>query len=271
VIESKIFQSLCDEGVFTKEMLGAGATQIRNANYSKKGIYFQAFTSLSTGLERIAKLCVMLDYYLDKSSFSDENMMKYKIGHDLIKLYIRAKEVIVKRSLQFRFNQTLDEEIYQSILNILSRFAKGDRYSNINFLVNKQLSSSPIASWYKNVDLVIFKTRISSKKKDKIRKNADLINKMIGQHIFVRFIDESGKVVSNSKKASYLKGVSDAVAPYRQLFVLHIIRFWVELINELTHQCMKLGDVTFPYFSEIFASFYNPDSYLRTRKTWNKI
>ena len=32
-------------------MLGAGATEIRKANYAKKGVYFQSFTNLATGLE----------------------------------------------------------------------------------------------------------------------------------------------------------------------------------------------------------------------------
>ncbi len=46
---SESFIALLKEAHFTKEMLGSGATQIRNANYATKGIYFQAFTSLSTG------------------------------------------------------------------------------------------------------------------------------------------------------------------------------------------------------------------------------
>ena len=51
---NRTFNALCNEASFTKDILGAGATQIRKANYAQKGMYFQAFTSLSTGLERIA-------------------------------------------------------------------------------------------------------------------------------------------------------------------------------------------------------------------------
>jgi hypothetical protein len=56
---TQTFIALVNEAEFTKEMLGAGATQIRQANYATRGIYFQAFTSLATGLERIGKLCLM--------------------------------------------------------------------------------------------------------------------------------------------------------------------------------------------------------------------
>lgn len=76
---SKTFNALADEATFTKEMLGSGATQIRKGNYASKGNYFQAFTSLSTGLERIGKLCLMLDYYIDNDGkFPDFHHLKNK-------------------------------------------------------------------------------------------------------------------------------------------------------------------------------------------------
>jgi hypothetical protein len=50
---SETFEALSKEAHFTREMLGAGATQIRSANYASKGVYFQAFTSLSTGLSAL--------------------------------------------------------------------------------------------------------------------------------------------------------------------------------------------------------------------------
>ena len=59
------FNALNKEAQFTREMLGSGATQIGKANYATKGVYFQAFTSLSTGLERIGKLCLMIDHSID--------------------------------------------------------------------------------------------------------------------------------------------------------------------------------------------------------------
>ena len=41
------FRALVEEATFTKEMLASGVTQIRNANYARKGAYFQSFTRLS--------------------------------------------------------------------------------------------------------------------------------------------------------------------------------------------------------------------------------
>ncbi|ULQ61031.1 hypothetical protein K7I13_07200 [Brucepastera parasyntrophica] len=72
-----VFDALLKEAQFTCEMLCAGYTQIRKANYARRGIYFQAFTSISTGLERIGKLSLILDYGIkNNSSFPNLEYMK---------------------------------------------------------------------------------------------------------------------------------------------------------------------------------------------------
>src|SRR3989338_3106247 len=94
---SPTFRALVSEAQFTYEILGSGATQIRGANYTTKGMYIQAFTSLSTGLERIGKLCLMLDSYIEtKGQFPDFNSLK-KLSHNLLLIYQRSSDIVVKR------------------------------------------------------------------------------------------------------------------------------------------------------------------------------
>src|ERR1700722_19538974 len=115
---SETFKALLREAEFTKEMLGSGATQIRNANYATKGVYFQAFTSLSTGLERIGKLCLMLDYYIDHNrQFPDSDYLKNRIGHNLKLIYEQSKTVIAKHAVSMEFLENLDDPIYQAIIS----------------------------------------------------------------------------------------------------------------------------------------------------------
>jgi len=146
---SEIFKALAKEAEFTKEMLGSGATQIRNANYASKGIYFQAFTSLSTGLERIGKLCLMLDHYIDHNrQFPDSNYMKHEICHNIAVIYNKSTSIIVKYSISMAFLPHLNDPIHQAILSVLSKFALGDRYCNIDLLAGGRRQSDPIASWF---------------------------------------------------------------------------------------------------------------------------
>lgn len=270
---NQIFQALLKEAQFTKEMLGAGATQIRNANYAKKGIYFQAFTSLSTGLERIGKLCLILDYYIEtKGEFPDFKYLK-KIGHEITAIYEKSIIIKEKHFISFKFNNTLDDEIQQKILAILSKFAEGDRYSNIDLLTGSKQQSDPISEWFTEIDIPIFKKRVSEKRKAKILHNAQIINQMVGNYMLVKHIAETGEEINDVMDASYRTGIQESVAPYRQLYVLQIIRYWIELLWNLENKAMQINfkKEEIPYLHEIFGCFYNHDSYFKTRKIWDNI
>lgn len=269
---SPTFKALNKEAQFTKEMLGSGATQIRNANYSTKGIYFQAFTSLSTGLERIGKLCLILDHFIKHNGrFPDFDYMKNEIGHNISLIYQKSPEVIINHSITMDFLSALNDPIHQAILKILSEFAMGDRYSNINLVVGSRRQNDPIASWFNQVDTPLYETRVSNKKKKSIQKNTTVIASILGANSMVMHTSETGGEITDIKEASQRTGIQAAVAPYRQLYVLQIIRYWVELLTALQYKAMQSGSEDIPCFSEVFAPFCNDDSYIRTRKTWVSI
>ncbi len=268
---SNTFNALNKEAQFTRAMLGAGATQIRQANYTSKGLYFQAFTNLSTGLERIGKLCLMLDYFIDHGDqFPSPRYMKSEIGHNLEIIYEKSALMVVRRSFTMSFLQGISDPVHLGVISILSQFAMGDRYSNINLLVGNTSSSDPISAWFNRVDQPLLETRVAQKKKDEIRQNAAAYSSMLSEYMTVLHTSETGKEVTDIEEASYMTGIWNAVAPYRQLYVLQIIRYWVELLLSLQYVAMKTGSHDIPFFTEIFAHFYNDDSYIKTRKTWDK-
>ena len=249
-------------------MLCSGYTEIRKANYAKRGVYFQAFTSLSTGFERIGKLCYLLIYAIEHDgSFPTDKQMKNEIGHDIIKLYELILEFKNKHDIKYDFLQDLDKPIYQSILNVLSRFAKGDRYANIDLLINNRSYDDPISVWYKDVDLVIFQEKISDKKKEKIKMDASLVHYLTSNFVMLRHTGEDGKDINTAFEGSLRTGINDAVAPYRQLYVFHIIRFFVESLNMVESVFNHQNFFEIPYFKDFFRVFYNDDAYMKGRKT----
>lgn len=265
------FHALADEATFTKEMLASGVTQIGKANYAQKGIYFQAFTSLATGLERIGKLCLMLDYYIkNNGQFPDRTVLKNQIGHNLQLLYLKSKDIVAQSSINFQFLSNLDDPIHQEILKILSDFAKGDRYSNIDFLVTQTRDSDPIFEWYEKVDKTLYNLRVSAAKKKKIESNAQFIHQVMSPMTMVQYSSESRNEITTVGNASFQTGMNKAICKYRQLYILQIIRYWTELLYSLQHSAMGINNEDIPYFSEIFAIFYNHDDYFLTRKTYEK-
>jgi hypothetical protein len=135
------FNALPKEAQFAFEILNSGATQIRKANYAKKGAYYQSFINLTVGIERIAKLCVLLDYYIENNGKFPNDKFVRKIGHNINKLYNQSMVIKQKYSFQFRFLNNLNE-IHLNIINILSSFATKDRYENINILVNAKQNNT---------------------------------------------------------------------------------------------------------------------------------
>lgn len=265
---SPTFKALLSEANFTKQMLGAGATQIRRAGYADKGIYFQAFTSLSTGLERIGKLCMMLDYYLEHQAFPDLAYMRREIGHQISLIHKNTAEIVKRRKLQMKYLSTLTAPAHLSIITALSEFALGDRYSNINLLVGSNKSSDPIAGWFERVDKPLFETCVSASKKEKIMHNAEVAESWLGSTSDVLHISETGGMITTMAEASLRTGIQEAVAPYRQFYVLQIIRYWVEVLWELQR---SIGSGDIPDFGEVFAICYNEDAMFRSRKTWEQL
>jgi len=266
---NQTFVALLKEAQFTKQLLGAGATEIRRANYASKGIYFQAFANLSTGLERIGKLCLMLDYYIETDGqFPDLKYLKKDIGHNLLLLEEKAKQVIVTRQLSIPAPSTA---IHQAIVRLFCRFSEGDRYSNIDLLVGSTRQSDPIADWFNEVDTPIYELRVTKKKKEKINHNAEVGARLMGGSAFILHTSETGSEIAEFEEASRRTGIFEAVAPYRQLYVLQIIRFWCTLTRKLQYLAMNIGKEDIPFFGEIFGPFENDDSYMKTRKTWDSI
>lgn len=221
---SPTFLALLKEVQFTRDILGAGATQIRRANYASKGTYFLALVSLSTGLERLGKLCLMLDHLLQHGSFPDLAQLKRDIGHRLLLIHERTEALVQRRGLQLQFRQRLDDPIHLAALRCLHNFAEGDRYSNINLLVGAPSTSDPLADWSRTVDGPLFLSRVSSRKQADIRRNAQAVAAMMGSSSMVLHSAETGETITSLEDASYRTGVVKAISPHRQLCVLQIIR-----------------------------------------------
>lgn len=268
---SPTFNALLREAQFTKDILGSGATQIRRANYASKGLYFQAFTSLSTGLERIGKLCLMTDHYIDTAgTFPDFQYMRKTIGHKIGLLYERTQAVLQKRAIRLVHLQALVDPVHQAILRVLNDYAEGDRYSNINLVVGSG-GRDPVAAWFNEVDIPLFENRITSRRKLIIARNAAVVSTLIGPHATTLHVSETGTEIRELEEASRRTGLYEAVAPYRQLYVLQVIRYFSEVLSALEGPAHQVGKEDIPFFGEIFGAFFNHDSYLRTRKTWENL
>lgn len=222
---------------FIRELFGAGVTQIGQANNANRGRYFQSLSNLSIGLERVGKICYIIDFSLKNKGLYPEYKDIKAIGHDLNTLYLHSKVIISSNSFKLDFLKDLEQPIQKNILSLLTNFSKGDRYHNIDLLLDPKQKESPIYIWKREVDDYILNKYISERRKELI--------------------------ISDS---------SFVVAPYRRLLILQIIRYWQEILINLNNKNYEKGFTEdIPDISEHLGLFYNTDKYFKSRKTWDKL
>lgn len=270
---NKIFKAFLKEALFTKEILSIGVTQLYKANYTRKGIYYEAFTCLSTGIERMEKLCLILDYYINSHGKLPSEKYIRDYGHNISELFKACQKVANQREIVFKFSDKLDDSIHQTLINLLSDFAASSgRYTNINVLLGKENRTRDcIEQWYRKIDMPLYDKHISVKKKEKIEQQAKIIGTLMNEFSVISFTTEDDMEPSNAIELSKRTGIWEAVASYRQLYMLQIIRYLTELIISLETKAMVIRTEDIPFFSEIFGLFYNSNSYFRSRKTWDKL
>ena len=99
--------------------------------------------------------------------------------------------------------------------------------------------------------------------------DASLVHYLTSNFVMIRHTGEDGKEINTAFEGSLRTGINGAVAPYRQLYVFHIIRFFVESLNMVESVFNNQNFFEIPYFMEIFRFFYNDDAYMKGRKTIN--
>lgn len=121
--------------------------------------------------------------------------------------------------------------------------------------------------WYRDVDLRIYKEKIPETKKKNIEMNATLLSALTSDFVMIAHTGEDGTEINEVFEGSFRTELNESVAPYRQLYLFHIIRFFVESLHKI--ECIVRREQLFkvPYFMDIFRVFYNEDSYFKNRKT----
>lgn len=130
-------RNLANEANLTASLLGNGLNALRKADLYNKGLYYQAFFSLSIGIERLLKIIIINEYRVNHEGAFPTDINPRKFGHDLIKLceYI---------GIRFENNP-----LHVKIIGFLNDFAKRSRYYNIDSMMNTSIEyEDPLSDWY---------------------------------------------------------------------------------------------------------------------------
>lgn len=222
------YRRFVDEVDFSRQLLGIGLTCLRKANFATRGLYFQALSGVSLGLERFMKLCLMLDDYNQSGKYTSRKKLK-DYGHDLNILFS-----LVTGRVDFPSDL---HEIHYKVMELLTEFAKSSRYSNIDFITNNH-DNDPMKYWFNEIDKRIYDELLNNRQRNIIDKKCEEYRD-IGESlpIFVAgYYDENRNPINSYGELNYLLKRSEMFAGYRVLLVIKIIECLCDILGSMASQ-----------------------------------
>lgn len=261
------------EAMLVRHLVGAGATAIGQANYAnKKGEYYRAFFELSVGMERLAKLILVVDYALTHAGKLPDEKLVRQFGHDLKSLFTAVDQVITARALNLRYPRPSDA-VATAIIENLDAFAdaKRGRYANFTALGNpKNDQHEPVSKWWSEVSEEILRQKYVGKRIEQHKaKQAAATLPMLGKAIVVGVHTETRSLIPDFQTAVMLSGQAELVQKWARYHVLTIVRWLAETYAELADvAAYKHGFDAFWESWDFFSCFRAPDSDLKKYKVW---
>ncbi len=267
------------ECTLIRESIGSGITALGKAGYGDNlGNYYNAFFGLSTGIERLAKLILVVDD-INKSDDNLPNKNKNKsYGHNLIKLFDAVETVTLNHKTELK-HRCPHNAISNAIISCLTSFANAGkgRYANFNALDNSNSENEhePIQKWWCKVANPILKEHYF---------DTDL-EKELQQHI-VQYLespdklypvmlerDEFGETMHTVQDYWTRDAQTKLVQKFGRYHTLIIVRWMAEVFLIITRDGdwgisnSTRCDIMFANYPT-FLDFLEPDEVLLTKKQW---
>lgn len=270
---NEIWQALAREAGLSAEHLAIGITALGKANYAQQAYYGQAFFALTIGLERAAKLALVIDHSLEHNGVFPSYQMIRGYSHNLKELLEKADEIAERRGLSAPEDRLPRTSIHTGIVQVLTDFANNvTRYYNLDLVTGDPRATThvdPVRAWYEKVIIPVLVAHYCQSKKERHRSNARLIAQMLGSDAKILYHAENGHLMDSAYEASMQTAITDFAKPYVRMYVMQIARFFSSLFSELGNAAHRYQLEAIPELSEFFAIFNNRDEYFRQRKSWS--
>lgn len=240
------------EGSLTLTTLIEGLDALKNANIYQKGLFYQAFFSLSTGIERLLKLICIYKYKEENGKLPTNAILKDK-GHSIYKM---VEEILPN---------ILKDELIRNIMQFMNDFAEGSRYYNLDSLTNgSKKYNDPLKEWYK------IETQIMEYYNIKIEKspNQQVLSQMLNQIMDIQYVGLNGKNINSSSTLIDEVNNREKIQSYGVYAMYMIIK---EIADDLRN--IELKNNFYPCLREFFDYFTGSveKKEILRRKNWKQI
>jgi len=265
------FFLLEQEACITSSTVAAGLTAIRNANLNDKGRFYTGFFQMCIGIERLAKLALILDYLVDHSLSPPGASAVRSFGHDLNTLFSKVQAIAKLRNYSFVSEFSLSP-IQARMLNFLAEFAKGSRYANLDSLASGVHQTEPLHGWHQILEESLA-TQVSKNKSSKITiQSAFIASKMRGSAIILAhdLVNNPMSLEDWFSKPRLFDEASKFLIWDLTRLVHPIKATVVQLSNDARRLAPSTGNqpLRIPYMHEFYSFLHLDRKYNMRKKKW---
>ena len=226
---SREWHLVAQESYLIRSCIASGLTDLRNASLGEKGRFYGGFFSMSIGLERLAKLTLIINQMQRNDLACPSSTTLRAYGHNLERLLAECQSVADDRQIQCEldFEATAMKGV---LVEFLSRYARGLRYHNLDELTEPGQATDPLEEW-DQILWSIFTSEVSTRKVQSTLNNASISYELLDGHTVISHHDLSRNPM-NLRDYVLLPQVIDASSPYA---VLHLIEIVAE-VNKVQFQ-----------------------------------
>jgi hypothetical protein len=269
---SREWHALSREAELCAELLAAGTTALGDAHHAGQGLYTQAFFGLAGGLERLAKLIIIVDHAAAHAGAFPNNKTLRSYGHELSTLMDACETIIAKSARDPMATTRPRNPIHTGITGTLDEFARLTRYYNLDMLSGGSAPKlpEPIAAWWSRVAEPILERHYTKAMRRRDEADAAMLEAMFGDRATVVHHSEAEEIIDSVTKLHLRAGATRVVQRYGRVYTLQIVRWLVEGLCDLL-RALPNGKASeaFMGLNEPFVLFRNDDQYFRGRKTWS--
>lgn len=261
--------ALLREGALAAHLLGSGVTGLRKVNTGNPGAFSSTLFSLSIGFERAGKLVFIVDHCIETDKFPTDAQLR-QLHHDISTLFGTVVGIAENRFGKNDCPAVPNDPIHIAIIEALSEFAKATRYHNLDLLVGGKSASmlSPEKTWAEKVGREILKRHYRPEKQSADAAFASHVGRAFASHSTVRILGQGEQFIQSMDEVIIHEQQLEIIQRFAQFYTLQIIRFFAMTLGRLQSLAHGKTMEAIPYFSELFAVFYNNDAYFKRRKTW---
>jgi hypothetical protein len=251
--------------------LTQGLTALRQADLSKKGLFYSAFFQLAIGLERLMKIILIIEHMADNKLETPSLQTMKSFQHNLSKLYGKVREIPIEAT-PHPFDEIPEDGIAYEILAFLDAFAASTRYFNLDSLTSQPKGIDPLNVW-SDIVYKVANTNVTEAKRSKIHG----WSKFFGEHVEPGLVSVIGHGMDGQpldmESMMAWSQLNQAAAPYTIWYVFQVIRAIREVLLEVHLKAMAVdknvatGESNIPYMPEFLTfAWWERSDVLRKRR-----